>query len=411
MQALGIPDLLRAGAVCSSWYAACSAVRRVRFPITDAAPCLLYSARGGGGGDDDTGAATLYSASSGASFSVHLPDPPLRRRALVGSAHGWLATADEASYLHLVNPLTGAQLALPPVTALYHIESFLDEQGGSLMYGVQESEDLVDPDDPVRYPAEKLRLFLYYKVVMSCSPSKGRDCIVLLLHRPDGEISFARIGDGQWTQITDQTLKWVGGYRDALYDKKDGLFYVLSFDGSMLTLDLSDPSSPVAKDILPRAIPWNDPIKDIMLTPSGDLLQVWRLKEIKRSATPIEVPVGVAHEVDDPYKVSRIMEFFLYKVDIDKQDLVKLSSIGEHALFLGYNSAVCLHTKDFQELNPDSAYVTDGFDEEMCANKHNFREIGIWDFKTESLHGLGEVQSRNPWLNWPAPIWITPSLH
>lgn len=70
----------------------------------------------------------------------------------------------------------------------------------------------------------------------------------------------------------------------------------------------------------------------------------------------------------------------------------RIASIGEHALFLGYNYALCLSTKDFPQLSPDSAYVTDGFDEEMCGNKHNLREIGIWDFKTETLHGLGEVQ-------------------
>lgn len=161
MRGLDIPDLFRAGTVCSSWYAAYSAVRRVRFPITDASPCLLYSARADAVADPS--AATHYSPSSGASFRVRLPDPPLRRRTLVGSAHGWLATADEASNLHLVNPLTGAQVALPPVTALlHHVESFLDEQG-NLMYSVQES------DDPVQYPAHKLRLCLYYKVVMSCS--------------------------------------------------------------------------------------------------------------------------------------------------------------------------------------------------------------------------------------------------
>ncbi|RCV22330.1 hypothetical protein SETIT_4G211800v2 [Setaria italica] len=245
MRALDIPDLFRAGTVCSSWYAAYSDVRRVRIPITDAAPCLLYSARDNGDASD----ATLYSPSSGGkAFKVRLPDPPLGSRALVGSSHGWLAAADEASNLHLVNPLTGAQVALPPVMALYHVESSVDEQG-SLEYSVQEGED---PDDP----AQKLRLFLYYKVAMSCSPSKVRDRIVLLLHRPDGQISFAHIGDDKWTQITDQTLKWDSGYRDALYNKNDGLFCVLSFDGSMLTSDPSDPSSPVAKDIVLAADRW-----------------------------------------------------------------------------------------------------------------------------------------------------------
>jgi hypothetical protein len=210
---------------------------------------------------------------------------------------------------------------------------------------------------------------------MSCSPSKGRDYVVLLLRRPDGELSFARVGDDRWTHITRQTFRWVSGYRDAIYNEIDGLFYVLSFDGSMNTLDLGDPFSPVSKDIMPLAIPWDDPIKDLMLTPSGDVLQVWRSKEIEMLATPVELPVGVAHEVDDPYLVSRITESYIHKVDIDKQDRVKLTSIGDHALFLGYNSAVCLSTKDFPQLSADSAYVTDGFDEEMCGNKHNLREI------------------------------------
>ncbi|TVU25107.1 hypothetical protein EJB05_27588, partial [Eragrostis curvula] len=156
MQSLGFPDLFRAGTVCASWHAACA---DVRFPITDASPCLLYSARD----DNDASTATLYSPSSGANFRVRLPDPPLRSRALVGSAHGWLATADEASNLHLVNPLTGAQLALPPVTALYHVESFLDD-AGNLMYRVQENGYLDNEEDPVLYPAQELRLVLYYSL-------------------------------------------------------------------------------------------------------------------------------------------------------------------------------------------------------------------------------------------------------
>ncbi|EES10017.1 hypothetical protein SORBI_3005G168900 [Sorghum bicolor] len=370
MGSLDIPDLFRAGCVCSS--------------------C----------------AATLYSATSGATFRVRLPDPPLRSRALVGSAHGWLATADEASSdLHLVNPLSGAQVALPPVATLHHVESFLDGAAGSLVYSVQESEDDgpgEPPPVPVLYPAQKLRLFLYYKVVMSCSPAKGRHCVVLLLHRPDGELSFARVGDDRWTWITGQTLRSVRGYRDAIYNKIDGLFYVLSFDGSMITLDLggdgssSSSSSPVvAKDIMPLAMRWDDPIKDLMLTPSGDVLQVWRSKEIERFDTPVELPAGVAHEFDDPYLASRL-DSFIHKVDIDKQHRELLTSMGDHALFLGYNSAVCLSTKDFPRLSPDSAYVANVFDEEMWGNKHNLREIGIWDFKTETLRGLGEVQSRNP---------------
>ncbi|GJN04489.1 hypothetical protein PR202_ga22039 [Eleusine coracana subsp. coracana] len=232
MHALDIPSLLHAGAV-----------RRVRFPITDASPCLLY-------------------------------------------------------VLSILNPLTGAQLALPPVTSLSTTSRALRATGAtSFMLG---------------------------------SPCKGRDCIVLV-HRPDGQLSFARVGVDRWTHVTGGSLTWDTSYRDALYNSMDGLFYVLSFDGSMITLYCNG-SSPVAKDIMPEAIPWNDPIEDLVRTPWGNLLQ----------------------------------------------DPVKVTSIGHHALFLGFNSAVCLPTKDFPELTPNYAYVTDGFEEEMCGGKHNVLEIGIW---------------------------------
>ncbi|KAF8700119.1 hypothetical protein HU200_034482 [Digitaria exilis] len=68
MRSLDIPDLFSAGAVCTSWYAAYSAVRRVRIPITDASPCLLYSCAA-----DDDNTATLFSPSTGAAFKVRLP--------------------------------------------------------------------------------------------------------------------------------------------------------------------------------------------------------------------------------------------------------------------------------------------------------------------------------------------------
>jgi hypothetical protein len=61
---------------------------------------------------------------------------------------------------------------------------------------------------------------------------------------------------------------------------------------------------------------------------------MWRVAdEVERIATPFEVPTGNVHKFDDP--VSRIKEFFIRKVDIDKHGPVKLTSIGEYALFLG----------------------------------------------------------------------------
>ncbi|EAZ15581.1 hypothetical protein OsJ_30993 [Oryza sativa Japonica Group] len=368
MESLAIPDLFRAGTACASWYAAYSIARRARIPIRDSAPCLLYS----GEGDDDPSKATL--------------------------------------------------VALPPVTALHHVESFVDEEG-NIVYSVDESlgpddpeanlpefEELADREVPVEYPAEKLRLFMYHRVILSCSPSVGRECVALLVHRPDGMISFARPGDERWTHINRTTsngsLKWDTGYTDALYNKNDGLFYLLSFDGSICALDLSG-SSPVARNIVKKNTQWDNPSKYIVLAPWGDLLEVWRLRDFDE---PDETPECSSAEFEDRSDKWLTEEIMLYKVDIDKQKLVKISSIGDYALFLGFNSVVCLPTENFPMLKPDCAYLSDEFYEEICVKRHNWREIGIWDLKNCKLQSLGDVESLHAWRNWPSPIWITPSL-
>jgi hypothetical protein len=195
MRSLGVPDLFHAGAVCTSWYAAYSAVRCVRIPIKDAAPCLLYSCA-----DDDADTATLYSPSGGVAFKVRLPAPSFRSRHVVGSAHGWVVTADEASNLQALNPLTGAQVDLPPVTGFHHVEPCPEGRHGLPAYNLYEGE--LGPDTPSVYTARELRMFLYHRVFLSCSPSAGAACVVLLVHKQCGQVSYARIGDDRWVLIT-----------------------------------------------------------------------------------------------------------------------------------------------------------------------------------------------------------------
>uniref|UniRef100_A0A0D9VPN0 KIB1-4 beta-propeller domain-containing protein n=1 Tax=Leersia perrieri TaxID=77586 RepID=A0A0D9VPN0_9ORYZ len=399
MESLDIADLFRAGTACSSWYAAYSAARLSRIPIRDSAPCLLYS-----GEADDDSTPTLYSPSSGTCFSVRLPDPPLRSRALVGSAHGWLVTADERSDLLLVNPLTGAQVALPLVTGLHHVDSFVDEKG-KLMYNLDEA---MWPDD--------LQSNLQEEGDSVVQPFRWEELYCPACAQPDRMISFARLGDEKWTHInqttSNESLRWVTGYTDALYNKNDGLFYLLSFDGSICPLDLSGPT-PVARQIMKKKTQWDNPSKYIMLAPWGDLLEVWRLRD---SDEPDETAEDSSLEdedrsVENQSDIWLTEEIMLYKVDIAKQKFVKMRSIGDHTLFLGFNSVVCLPTKDVPMLKPDCAYLSDEFYEEMCDNMHNWREVGIWDLKNCKLQSLGDMESLHPWRNWPSPIWITPSLN
>jgi hypothetical protein len=214
MGELEIADLVRSGAVCASWHSAYAAFRRLRLPSPRQPPCLLYSCDALG-----RDAAALYCPSTGATFRVTAPEP-LQFRGLspIGSAHGWLVVADELSNLHLLNPLAGRRVALPPITALHNVEdaASLDEDGNPV-YNFHSKPGNGEPPAPI--PVGEARDCMYDRAALSCGPSAGRDCVVLLLHSPIGEISFARPGDERWTWIQPGTpgLRCGNFYRDAAY--------------------------------------------------------------------------------------------------------------------------------------------------------------------------------------------------
>ncbi|KAF8702029.1 hypothetical protein HU200_033370 [Digitaria exilis] len=388
MVELETPDLVRSGAVCSSWHTSYATVRRLRIE----SPRLFYTRTE----DADPDVATIYNPARGTSFTVRLPD--LHGRSLHGSAHGWLMVADDVANLHLVNPVTRAQLALPPITALYHTEAAAPDKQGNPRYSVRD-------DEPESYAAHDLRLLMYLRAVPSCSPSAGSQCVVLLLHHPDGELSFARLGDKDWTWIT-----WIGdeededryfdemwfsyGYCDAVYNK-DGLFYVLRCGGDIITLDLNG-DSPVMKKML--AIKRNDTPTSIYLimAPWGDLLQVWRTTD------PPDI------DSEDLCLALHTVEIELYKVDIESKQLVRMESLEDYALFLGLNSSMILSTKDFPMLKSDCAYLTHDDSMDIWLRTNGPKEIGVWNFRSGTLENVDD--NVHSWQNWPVPIWFTPSL-
>nr|TKW01438.1 hypothetical protein SEVIR_8G180500v2 [Setaria viridis] len=300
MWALGIPDLLRAGAVCASSAA-----------FASPSPCLLYSSAGA---DDDDDTATIYSPATGAAFKVRLPPPAFRGRHVVGTAHGWVVTDDEASNLQALNPLTGAQVDLPLVTGLHHVEPCPDGRHGRPAYNLYEKE--LGPDTPSVCTARELRVFIYHRVFLSCSPSAGAGCVVLLMHKQRGEMSYARIGDGRWALITaNETVPSGGGYGCAAYNDNDGMWYVLISNCSIYSFDLNGPS-PTARKIIQKGILWDDPTSYIVFSPWGDILHIWRYVELRTLTNPIWVPAEHAHEVWDPCSESYTYEMKLYKVDV-----------------------------------------------------------------------------------------------
>ncbi|OQU83770.1 hypothetical protein SORBI_3005G170500 [Sorghum bicolor] len=410
--ALHVADAIRSGAVCASWHAAYVAFRRLRLPSPRQPPCLLYASDAVA-----PGAAVLHCPSTGVTLQIPFPRAPLARRPLLGSGHGWLVTADEASDLHLLNPVTGDQVALPPIAALHHVERGTDEQGDPAYlvyenlcgeYNPSKRRCEIDTK-PTMLELDQAHYYMYHRVAISASPSAGRACVVLLLHMPHGEISFARIGDERWTWVAPENtagLPWRFFYVDIMYSDADGLFYVLGSDAAIYSLDLDGPT-PVAAKVLAGVPKSANYTKYLVQTPRGDILQVWRRRTYVELLTPVELPPDYVDEDDiqDPFLELVTTDVQLYK----RMDMIK--SLPDCALFLGLNGSMCLPVRDFPGLKPDCAYVTDDFLEYVNMLKYNPREVGIWSLAEQSMSRLVDVSPVvYPWLTWPSPIWIKPSF-
>ncbi|OEL31787.1 hypothetical protein BAE44_0007193, partial [Dichanthelium oligosanthes] len=392
---LEFPDLFRSASVCTSWRSAARSLRRHGLYSRPQTPCLLYSTAAAG-----TRAVKLYSLADKSTYTIPLPDQPIAERSIVGSSHGWLVTADSRSELHLLNPATSEQLALPPVATVEQVSPILDDAGNLQRYDlsfydaalpvrpglpVNAADELEQTKNthehlknamntefwccpktaafsgvyfsfycelqraelwahtardrpPEPYAADKLRRFLYLKVVLSCDPSRG-DCILMMIYNPYRQLAFARVGSKRWHWITTSFRESM--YSDCIYNH-DGAFYAMNRQGGIHRYTIE--GSCATRDVIFKyTLPYT-PAHNMYIarTSSGDVLQIWRI-----TSCPIEDSLET-HTTD----------IEMFKVDFDKQDIVDIGTLSGDALFIGHNCSCCLSTKDHPRLLSNHVYFT-----------------------------------------------------
>ena len=375
---LEVPDLIRAGLVCSSWHATYKCLLDLRQYKQPQTPCLFYTCESAG-----SNVGFLYSLKENRSYKLTLPEPPIRSRLLIGSSNGWLITADERSELHLVNPITGEQVALPSVITIEHVKPIFDASGTIHMYELsyQTPPDLFDLGD--------LRDELYFKAFVFPDPSTTGSYIVVLIHEPYSRLSFARPGDDKWT--------WVGQgsqYKDCTY--VDGLLYTVNYSGEIDAFDFT--ASPVKMTVIMKELKY--PVCEnmyIIQAPWGDLLHVWRTIDV-----PPNAPQWVPGEC-----MFGTLKIQVHKVDLEAKQRVEINRLQcDSVLFLGHNDSLCLSAQVHPELKSNHAYFTDDFKEVTVLLKNCIRDMGVMDLENSVKK---EIVSQI-WSNWPCPTWITPNL-
>ncbi|XP_037437570.1 uncharacterized protein LOC119305045 [Triticum dicoccoides] len=237
---LEIPDLVRAGGVCASWRSAYTALRSIDKHKQAQTPCLLYTSESAG-----EHVAYLYSLLEKRVYRLTLPEPPLRHRFIIGSSLGFLVTVDDRSEMHLVNPITGQQTALPSVTTIEYVKPIFDESGSFHEYEYPSHSARRAFFTPTIMPRCELRERFQFKAFVFHDNTSTGSYIVVLIHRPYTHLSFARVGDDKWTLLQPHC-----DYQDCTY--KDGLLYAASTMGEIHAFDLSGPDVVTMKIIKGR---------------------------------------------------------------------------------------------------------------------------------------------------------------
>uniref|UniRef100_J3L8N0 F-box domain-containing protein n=1 Tax=Oryza brachyantha TaxID=4533 RepID=J3L8N0_ORYBR len=377
---LEIPDLVRAGSVCNSWRSAYNETRSLGIYKLSQTPCLLYTSESAG-----DSAVCLYSLVEKRQYMFTLPDPPVRSRFLIGSSLGWLVTVDASSEMHLVNPITGQQIALPSVATIEHIEPIFNESGAIHKYELSwYSGSKVYRTEPSVFTLGELRDYMYYKAFVFFDTS-AKSYLVVLIHCPLSQLSFARVGDDEWTWIPPRTF-----YDDCIY--VDGHLYA-STEGEVHVFDLSGPV--VTMKTIIGKVPLDSVYNKmyIVQAPWGGLLNVWRTYEDN-------------DDLDDP-DARNTGEIKIFSIDATEKKRVEIKNLDGHALFLGLNQSLCLSTKEYRSLKENYTYFADDNDLWLFGFRENRRDIGLFDLKTNSREELVAPQL---WSNFPAPVWITPSF-
>ncbi|KAI5008614.1 hypothetical protein ZWY2020_009662 [Hordeum vulgare] len=389
-----IPDLVRAGSVCASWRSAYQTLRNHGLYKHSQTPCLFYTSE-----SDAENTARLYSLVEKKVYRLALPDPPIRTRTLIGSSpQGLLVTVDDRSEMHLLNPITGQQIALPSVITIKQVKPIYDGSGVLRMY--RYSNHVLEP--PSDRPLSELRHQLHHKAfVFSLSDDAsssqgggggGEGYIVVLIHNPSCQLSVARVGADSWTWLP---MPPHTSYADCMY--KDGVMYAVTFKGQIHGFHLTS-HAPVAtmKMIMEEPMTLRYLSTYIIQAPCGDLLQVWRkFNYYDLESTPNTTVFWITRKIR------------VYKVDAAMNVLEPTSCLHGHALFLGHNQSLCLSTEEYPALKANHAYFTDDNKIWTMGLQNKRRDLGILNLDNNSRE---ELVSPQLWSNCPAPIWITPNL-
>jgi len=390
LQRLQLPEAIAFASVCTSWLSAATAagVPRSCTPMIMSWRDILESRESRGAkGSSSVNCKFLHLLDVHKAYDVRFPQG-LCFMACCGSSHGWLILVNELANLVLYNPFTSEMIPLPPITDFTCVEAVCGSKGNIEAYNF-ENHRVQD--------AKYLATWFYQKAVLSCSPSKSANYVVMIIHRDNNWLSSVRAGDSNWQVAATLVAQKADRYADCAYH--NGMFYTVTFEGIVEKWDVDGPNGPAKEVIVAKRSSRRILSRHLVSTPWGDLLEVRAFVANSRRM----YRDGVA--------------FRIFKVHLDgyeKVSPVPKIDLMEHAILIGLNHSACLSTKNFPWLRPCCIYFSVPWMTPIC---HLLRRCPEWggvrtyDIKQRTFDHVFRLCPHTNRLNLaPSEVWITPNL-
>lgn len=386
-----VEDFVRFSCVSKSWRS--SAIKQQQLGIPHCAPWLMLAKKEVARNinkSNEEGIQSFYSVSSKRVFQMTLPTPG---RKCWGTPFGWLLTLGPDLSIHLYNPISGAQISLPPQPLPP------DRYGYFKAIGDLWSTFVVLKMAMAPSPAPNYSLWSS-AITSPAIPNKPAQCpLVMVIYGDYGHLAIARPGDESWTSVEGPLSRRI---QDIVYFRDH--FYVVKNDGEVGICDVST-SPPVATHFASFPVAPCVNREYYLIEISGDLHLVRRVESLHPYEFIEEYYDDEGNTTEDtpstdPCKTSH---FVVFKLNIQRKEWTEVKDLGDHALFVGNNQSFAISTADYPEFKGNCIYFTNDYE--------YFRtdDMGIYDISEHTVTSsyiCKDEQSR-----FRRPLFFIPTPH
>ncbi|KAK8703154.1 hypothetical protein V6N13_021483 [Hibiscus sabdariffa] len=306
-----------------------------------------------------------------------------------GSSHGWVVNLDKNNSICLINPLTAAQVELPPRTKFPDVANYRPNKPGR-EYGLR------GETGPRFFTLSKdhIRKHFIQKVIVSSSPQSDEDFVAVAIYGQFSELAYCKRGDKKWSFLDR------GHWSDVIFHQ--GQLYAVGSDGCVMIYDIHSSHSKKT-EFVPK-LRERVASRFYLVKSSVGLIMVYRrIKTLQQ--------IGVSDPDSYPIYMYKTKGFRIFKLDTTRGEWHEIQSIGDDMLFLGWNSSISLSCKNFSQHTGNCVYFTDDNITYHYEGIIGGFDIGIFNFTDGSIQHLPCCTTNDSELSiWPPPVWLMPNL-